>query len=85
MRYRQLSADIVPIKLSYFESGAGRLEPGEKYSGLYGKFDISSHLHNIQLKCSTHDCFKVLFHSMWSKYVNSKNIHFMTSSLMTSI
>ena len=33
-----MNADIVPIKSLHFEAGSKRLEPGEKYSGLYGKF-----------------------------------------------
>ena len=40
-RYRQLNADIVPIKSLYIEAGSKRLEPGEKYRGLYGKLSVS--------------------------------------------
>ena len=36
---------------------------------------------NACLKFSAHGYFKVLFYSMWSKYISSKDI-FMTSSLM---
>ena len=35
-----MNADSVPIKSLYFEAGSKRLEPGTKYSGLYGKFAI---------------------------------------------
>ena len=37
IEYGQLKADMVPIKSLYFVSGSIGLEPGEKYSGLYGK------------------------------------------------
>ena len=33
----QLNAEIVSIKSLYIEPGSKRLEPGEKYSVLYGK------------------------------------------------
>ena len=36
----QLNADIAPIKSLHFESGSKHLEPGEKNSGLHGKFSI---------------------------------------------
>ena len=29
-----------PYQITVFESGSKRFEPGEKYSGLYGKFYI---------------------------------------------
>ena len=32
-----MKADTIPSKSLYFVSGSKRLEPGEKYSGLYGK------------------------------------------------
>ena len=43
----QLNADIVPIKSLYFEVGSKRLEPGEKYSGLYCKYSIIKWLYFI--------------------------------------
>ena len=36
----QLTTDIVPITLLYFEPGAKRKYPGRKYSGLYGKTSV---------------------------------------------
>ena len=35
-----MNGDIVPIKSLHFEAGSKLLEPGEKYSGLNGKFSI---------------------------------------------
>ena len=29
-----------PVKSLYFEVGSKRFEPGQKYSGLYGKFSL---------------------------------------------
>ena len=46
---------------------------------------ISAHFDNIHLKLSTHTHFEVCFHSMLSKYKNSKKIYFMMSSLMNSM
>ena len=39
-RYRQMNSDVVPIESMYFEAGSKRLEPGENYGGLYGKFSV---------------------------------------------
>ena len=57
----QLNADIVPIKSLYFESGSKRLQPGEEYSGLYGKFSIVNwpyfmavlHCHSISVSLTS--------------------------------
>ena len=38
--YRELNADLAPIKPLYFESGSKSYEPGRKYSGLHGKASI---------------------------------------------
>ena len=84
-RYRQLNADIVPIKSLYFESGYKRLEPGEKYGGFYGNFSVFKwsyfnpvwqYSSNIVKTC----LFEVLFHPMLSKCEISKK-NFMKSSL----
>ena len=45
--YRRLNADKVPTKSLHFVSGSKRLEPGEKYGGLYGKFSIVRWSHFI--------------------------------------
>ena len=43
---------------------------------------LSSSFDNIHLTLLTHTHFKMLFHSCKSKYKNSKNIFYMTSSIM---
>ena len=43
---------------------------------------ISFHFYTIHLKLSTHAYFPVLFHSMWSKYENSKNTFY---DIITSV
>jgi len=69
---------MVPFKSLYFESDSKRLEPGEKYTVLYGKFSVFnlsyfSPFYYIHLKLSTRAYFEVRFHSMLSKYENSEN------------
>ena len=46
---------------------------------------ISAYFDNFCLNVSAPACFKVLFPSMWSIYINSKTYVLMTSSLMNFI
>ena len=60
---------MVPIKSLYLVSGSKRLEPGAKYSGLYGNFlslngRNSANFDNTRLKFSRHGYFEAHFLSM---------------------
>jgi len=75
----QLNTDMLPIKSLYFESGSKRLESGEEYSGVHGKFSIVKwwyfiHLGNISLKLSKYVYFMLLSHSTRSQYKYYKNL-----------
>ena len=67
------------MKSSHFEA----LHLENMASFLSSNGCISANFDNIHPKLSTHYYFEVRFHSILSKYENSKNI-FMTSSLMNS-
>ena len=61
----------------YFVSGSKRLQPGEKYSNMYGKSlssngRNSANFDNISIKLSKEARLEVRFHPMLSKYQNSK-------------
>ena len=54
-----------------------RFEPASRSYEQHGRSSsndpVSSHFGTIRLKLSTNAYFVVLFHSMWSKYENSKS------------
>ena len=78
MKYRQLNADIVLIESLYFMSDSKHVETTENTMICMARFlssngQILSYFDNICLQLSTHAYFEVCFHSMLSKYENSKN------------